>query len=78
MATILKRDGFRVMIYPNDHDPPHVHVFKGGREAIIDIAPMGIRRNYRMSGRNLRRALEIIEENRDILIAAWDEIHGNE
>jgi hypothetical protein len=78
MATILRRNGFRVMIYPNDHDPPHVHVFKGGGEAIIDLAPLGIRTNYRMSGRNLRKALELIEENRDILVAAWDEVHENE
>jgi len=31
MPTVLKKDGFR--IYPNDHLPAHVHVFKAGREA---------------------------------------------
>ena len=26
MPTILRHNGWRVVIYPNDHRPPHVHV----------------------------------------------------
>jgi hypothetical protein len=28
MPTIIKQDGLRVVIYPNDHIPSHVHVIK--------------------------------------------------
>jgi hypothetical protein len=26
VPTVLRFDGFRVVIYPNDHRPAHVHV----------------------------------------------------
>ncbi|MEH2215126.1 DUF4160 domain-containing protein [Nostoc sp.] len=37
MPTILKKGGFEVRIYLNDRIPAHVHVFKGGGEAKINI-----------------------------------------
>jgi Domain of unknown function (DUF4160) len=37
MPTIIREDGFRVVIYPNDHIPAHVHVLKGGGEVRIDL-----------------------------------------
>ena len=27
MATVLKAQGLRVVVFLNDHPPPHVHVF---------------------------------------------------
>ena len=37
MPTIIKEDGFRIVIWPNDHLPPHVHVFKGNAEVKIEL-----------------------------------------
>ncbi|NJN61100.1 MAG: DUF4160 domain-containing protein [Coleofasciculaceae cyanobacterium RL_1_1] len=37
MPTILRQDGFAVRLYFNDHDPPHVHVFKAGGQAKIAL-----------------------------------------
>jgi Domain of unknown function (DUF4160) len=37
MPTILREQGFRVVIYPNDHLPSHVHVFKGSGEVRIEL-----------------------------------------
>jgi len=28
MPTIIRQEGFRIVIYPNDHFPAHVHVIK--------------------------------------------------
>lgn len=44
VPTVLRVDGFRVVIYlpPREHDPPHVHVWKGDGEVVIktpDRAP---------------------------------------
>ncbi len=43
----------RVVIYPNDHRPVHVHVIGGGREAVFDLhcpeGPPEIRENYGFS-----------------------------
>jgi hypothetical protein len=37
MPKILEKDGFRVVIYLNDHLPSHVHVWKGGGEVRIQL-----------------------------------------
>ena len=37
MPTIIKQDGFRIVIYPNDHLPSHVHVIKGDGEVRISL-----------------------------------------
>jgi len=37
MPTILSINGFRFIIWPADHEPPHVHVFKDNGEAKIGI-----------------------------------------
>lgn len=68
--------GFRVVVFSNDHNPPHVHVFRAGAEAIVELTPIRLRENYRMSKRQLRRALEIIAANEPQLIDAWRATHG--
>jgi hypothetical protein len=35
MPTILRLGGLRVVIYPNDHRPAHVHVVGAGGEAVF-------------------------------------------
>ncbi|MBW4681744.1 MAG: DUF4160 domain-containing protein [Microcoleus vaginatus WJT46-NPBG5] len=37
MPTVLKKDGFSIRIYPNDHLPSHVHVCKAEGEAKIHL-----------------------------------------
>ena len=37
MPTILFVNGFRFVVWPDDHEPPHVHVFKGSGEAKVSI-----------------------------------------
>jgi hypothetical protein len=77
MPTILRQDGFAFMIFTNDHEPPHVHVCKGGAEAVINLDPVSIRENYRMAKKELRKAKDIVEANRSELLQAWEEIHGD-
>ena len=37
MPTIIRQDGFLIMIMLNDHRPPHVHAFKGNGRARITL-----------------------------------------
>jgi hypothetical protein len=79
MVTIYRADGLRIVIFLDDHEPAHVHVFGDG-EAKIDLlgahgAPeliwaVGMKRN------ELRRATTIVSEHRDAFLARWREIHG--
>jgi len=80
MPTVLRKDGFDVMIYTQDHFPAHVHVWKAGKQIIIDLgsdqeAP-SVRENVSMSKANGRRALRIVEENQSLLLDGWRQIHG--
>ena len=37
MPTVLRERGFDIMIYLNDHPPPHVHVFRAEGEVVINL-----------------------------------------
>ncbi|MBY4639463.1 DUF4160 domain-containing protein [Gluconacetobacter entanii] len=37
MPTLLRLNGFRVVIYTADHGPMHVHVISADGEAVIEI-----------------------------------------
>ena len=43
MPTVLRKRGFRVMIYVDDHEPPHVHAWKDDAEVIVTLAAEGER-----------------------------------
>jgi hypothetical protein len=79
MVTVLRAGGFRVAIYLNDHAPAHVHVIGDG-EARIDLSePDGATAlvwAHGMTRADLRRALAVVSEHRDALLARWREIHG--
>ena len=79
MPTILRFRGLRVMIYVNDHHPPHVHVIRPGREARIALGDEHpwLMTNEGLSRRQMAAALLKISENRDLLIQRWREIHGD-
>ena len=79
MPTVLKVDGFRVMIYTDDHEPAHVHVFKAGCQAVVLLhcpdGPPTLRQNEGFKDRELRSIYNIIQRNIRLLCAAWEEIH---
>jgi hypothetical protein len=81
MATILRIRGLRVVIYVNDHYPPHVHVIGPGREARIALGDERehpwLMTNEVLSRRQVAAALMKISENRDLLIQRWREIHDD-
>ena len=65
------------MIYPNDHPPAHVHVWKAGQEARIGLLPVELW-DSDMSPGDTRQAVAIVEANHDTLLARWREIHGDD
>lgn len=77
MPKVLEANGFAVYIYLNDHTPAHVHVFRGrfgGEEIVINLRDLSVRENY-MKANEARRALELVEKNRDFLQSEWDRIN---
>ena len=76
MPTVWRQNGYEVVIYPADHEPPHVHVFRAEGEVKIDILTNQVIDAWRMSGREQRRAQEIVAVVRELLMSRWKEING--
>ena len=67
------------MIFSNDHEPKHVHVFGQGGEAKINlIGTRGVTadRVVGIGKADLRRIMAETQEHREALIAAWEKVHG--
>lgn len=81
MPTVLRQDGFDVMIFTHDHSPAHVHVFKAEGEVIIVLGDektrLQTRENNRMSLKDEKRAIAIVADNQSMLLQEWKKIHGN-
>lgn len=81
MPTVLRTMGFRVVIYPNDHRPVHVHVQGNGREAVFKLhcpnGPPELRENYDFSRKELGAIAGALAENLAALCDEWRKIHGN-
>ncbi|MBO3759493.1 DUF4160 domain-containing protein [Ciceribacter sp. L1K22] len=75
MVTVLRQHGMRFVIYTADHEPPHAHVIGEG-EARIDIVELKVITQGGMSDRDVRRAVDIIEENRQLFLDMWRKYHG--
>ena len=76
MPAVLRRDGFEFVIYFDDHNPPHVHVFKAEGEAKIELDPVLIVGVWNMKKTTARKAKRITEENQAYLLDKWREING--
>jgi hypothetical protein len=78
MPQVLVQNGFRVMIYPNDHRPAHVHVYKSGL-VVIRLnnrrTPPSIREVVGMSRKDTRDALLLVTEHKEALVKEWRKIH---
>lgn len=75
MVTVLRAAGMRFVIYTDDHEPAHVHVYGDG-EARLDILSLEAISNRGLRKRDLARALAIVSEHRALFLKRWEDIHG--
>ena len=77
MATAHRENGFEFRIWPNDHAPPHVHAWKAGRMAKIELVDgFDVVKVQEMKPIDVVRAVRIAIANHEKLMRAWEEIHG--
>lgn len=64
MPTVLRFGAYRVVIYPNDHRPAHVHVIGNSCEAVFELncaeGSAGLRENYGFGRAELRRIAAVL------------------
>lgn len=81
MPTVLRLGGLRVVIYPNDHRPAHVHVKGAEGEAVFILhcpeGPPELRESYGFRLTDLSGMESALNDNLVVLCAQWSKIHGD-
>lgn len=80
MPTLANIDGLRVVIYPHDHRPAHVHVIGRGCEAVVDLVcpdgPPQLRKVYGFGLKDTGRIIAAVAGMVGRLCGEWETIHG--
>jgi Domain of unknown function (DUF4160) len=80
MVVVHRAHGFRFVIYVQDHEPAHVHVYGSGQAKIEITGPNGEPRtigNFGIKKRDLQRILQEIEDVQLALLNEWERLNGN-
>lgn len=77
MPKVATIDGARLMMYANDHPPPHFHVLFAEHRAVVDIRTVKLIRGE-MPRSKLRAILKWAQSRRTKLLNAWEitQAHG--
>lgn len=83
MPTVTRIEGFEIrVLLRNEHNPPHVHVFKAGGECRVLVGDEAIRPELwdivgGMSDRDALRAEALVGLYQAECVAAWRKYHGS-
>lgn len=75
MVTVLRSAGMHFVIYTDDHEPAHVHVYGDG-ETRIDILSLKVMSVRGMKKSDVAKAITIVMAERGMFIEKWNDIHG--
>lgn len=77
MPTVLRIDGLRFAVYPNDHPPAHVHVMGPGWVVVVNLHGPKLREVIGpCAERDARWVLDLAAEHGAALLEAWGRFHG--
>ena len=79
MVTIHRSRGLSIVIFTDDHEPAHVHVFGDGHVKINLLGGDGcpdlvFARDMKRAV--IRRAMQIVIDNQAAFLERWRDIHG--
>jgi len=63
------------VIYPNDHNPPHVHAISPNGEAKIDLEKFQCFFSRGFSERDIRLIVIQIKKEKEKFMEVWNEYH---
>ncbi len=74
MPVVYRSHGFTFFFYSHEpNEPPHVHVDKGDGSAKVWLESGVMARSNGLKAKELTHILELVRENRDMLLEKW---HG--
>lgn len=81
MPTLIRVNGVRIVIYTDDHLPPHVHATKDDCTAAFELncpdGPPTLKGQFGFSRSEIDKLADAIESELAMLCTRWGEIHGD-
>ena len=81
MPTVMRIGAARVVIFPRDHPPAHVHVLDAGREAVFNLTsptgPVQLREQHGYTRGETSRLAAALNAAVGRLWTEWMAIHGD-
>ena len=71
-----QKHGYNVAVYPDDHEPAHVHVWKDNMDIRVFLDPIEFGENPGFKTADLKRIRNLVTKHKDRLFAQWIEYHG--
>lgn len=72
MPKVFEKDGYKFFFYSNEHLPIHIHVRRGGGEAVFDVEPdIALRESQGLKVQELAKAESLAIEHRELIIKRW-------
>lgn len=71
--VILKTKNLRMVIFPKDHKPAHVHVYGPDQEAKFEINTMACIYAVGFSLKELKRIRDFMLDKQEFLIEGWND-----
>lgn len=76
MPTISEFFGIMILMFFDDHAPPHFHARYGGEEVVIQINPVGVLRG-KIPPRALSLVIEWAQKHQQNLMEEWNRAANN-
>jgi hypothetical protein len=81
VPTVLRLRNFRIVIYTDDHPPPHVHAVGPDGKAIFLLncpnGPVSLREETYLNQAQVKALASFLAGHLELLCKAWEDIHGD-
>lgn len=78
MPVVIRIGRFKIVIYPKDHAPAHVHVLAENAEAKFELKSGKCIAAIGYASHTLNELERLVKENSDLLMEAWKTYEGEE
>ena len=79
MIVIVRAHGLRIVIFTDDHPPPHVHLLGDGQVKIRLVGRDGLPEVMQVTGMkaaDVQMARRAVTDDQAMLLERWRDIHG--
>lgn len=73
MSTVIYIGNVRIVIYPKDHKPPHIHAIGPDAEAKFEIETLDCFFSRGFSTKDLKRIQSYLDSKKDYLMEIWND-----